>query len=424
VTVTTVGGTSATSPADQFSFVPAPVVSAVAPNEGPATGGTTVSITGTALTGASAVRFGAANASSFTVNSPTSITAVAPAGTGTVDVTVTTVGGTSATSPADQFSFVPAPVVSAVAPNDGPATGGTSVSITGANFTGATAVRFGTANASSFTVNSPTSITASSPPASGGILDVTVTTVGGASSMSAVDQFTYLEGPEYGRCVKIRGGKYETGACTKVGKMGFEWYPAFGGPKPLALRHFTTNIKELTTMTLESTTAGKIVSCKGETGSGEYVSDQAVAGVVFRFTGCEDAGVKCSSAGGGEGEIATNGLGGALGVILTSTEGPLKNKIGTDLKPSPGGAIAEFSCGSFSVRLRGAMIVPLSANAMHTTGSLKFSSARGVQNPSHFEGKPKEVPELSINGGPFRLAGMTLSALQVSEEKIEVSSSE
>jgi hypothetical protein len=64
------------------------------------------------------VKFGANDATTFTVNSDTSITAVSPAGSGTavssagsgtVDVTVTTVGGTSATSSADRFTYVGLP---------------------------------------------------------------------------------------------------------------------------------------------------------------------------------------------------------------------------------------------------------------------------------------------------------------------------
>jgi heme-binding NEAT domain protein len=57
-----------------------------------------------------AVRFGSTLASFSIVNSATSITAVSPNGTGTVDVTVTTAGGTSATSAADQFTYFSGPV--------------------------------------------------------------------------------------------------------------------------------------------------------------------------------------------------------------------------------------------------------------------------------------------------------------------------
>lgn len=74
----------------------APVVTSVSPHQGPASGGTTVTVTGTSLTGATIVRFGSKSATSFTVVSPTQVTAVAPAGpAGPVGVTVTTVADTS-----------------------------------------------------------------------------------------------------------------------------------------------------------------------------------------------------------------------------------------------------------------------------------------------------------------------------------------
>ncbi|WP_354133814.1 IPT/TIG domain-containing protein [Bradyrhizobium sp. S3.9.1] len=191
IRVTTVGGTSAMSAADQFSYAATPAVTSVAPNAGLLAGGTSVTITGTALSGATAVKFGATNATSFTVNSATSITAVSPAGAGTVDVTVTTPGGTSATSASDQFSYTPAPTVGSISPSSGSAIGSTSVAVTGTGFTGAIAVKFGANNATSFTVNSATSITATSPPGAGTV-DVTVTTAGGTSPTSAADRFTYL----------------------------------------------------------------------------------------------------------------------------------------------------------------------------------------------------------------------------------------
>ncbi|MGA2319398.1 MAG: IPT/TIG domain-containing protein [Solirubrobacteraceae bacterium] len=86
-----------------------PSVAKVESSEGPPTGGTSVTITGTNFTGATAVTFGSASAAGFTVKSATSITAVSPAGTGAVDVTVSTPEGTSATSPADEFSYSDTP---------------------------------------------------------------------------------------------------------------------------------------------------------------------------------------------------------------------------------------------------------------------------------------------------------------------------
>jgi hypothetical protein len=167
-----------------------PTVTNIEPKHGPAAGGTSVTITGTAFTGATAVKFGSANATSFTVSSATSITAVSPAGTGAVAVTVTTPAGTSALSPADLFTY--GPTVTKVEPNHGSPGGGTTVTITGTGFTGATAVNFGSTGAASFTVNSETSITAVSPRVKkGGTVDVTVTTPAGTSRTSAADQFTF-----------------------------------------------------------------------------------------------------------------------------------------------------------------------------------------------------------------------------------------
>lgn len=109
VTVTTPGGTSAISAADRFTYVTAPVVTSISPNTGLRAGGTSVTINGTGLTGATAVNFGATPATSFTVNSASQITATSPAGSGTVDIRVTTAGGTSGSSGADQFTYVLAP---------------------------------------------------------------------------------------------------------------------------------------------------------------------------------------------------------------------------------------------------------------------------------------------------------------------------
>jgi hypothetical protein len=83
-----------------------PKVTAVSPNHGPLGGTTVVTISGQFLTGAWAVKFGTTSATTFTVNSDTSITATAPAGAaGTVDITVSTPGGTSAIVAADHYTY-------------------------------------------------------------------------------------------------------------------------------------------------------------------------------------------------------------------------------------------------------------------------------------------------------------------------------
>ncbi len=84
---------------------PAPAVTGISPSSGPTAGGTSVTISGTNLTGATAVKFGSSGATNVTVVNPSEITATSPPGSGTVDVTVTTPTGTSATASADRFTY-------------------------------------------------------------------------------------------------------------------------------------------------------------------------------------------------------------------------------------------------------------------------------------------------------------------------------
>ncbi|HUZ52871.1 MAG TPA: IPT/TIG domain-containing protein [Streptosporangiaceae bacterium] len=89
----------------------------------------------------------------------------------------------------------PIPAITTIVPKDGPITGGTPVTITGSAFTGATAVSFGGTPAT-YNVDSDTQITATSPAHAAGTVDVTVTTPGGTSALTSVDQFTYVNGAD------------------------------------------------------------------------------------------------------------------------------------------------------------------------------------------------------------------------------------
>ena len=171
-----------------------PTVAGVIPSSGPTSGGTTVTITGTGFTGATAVNFGPSTSTSFTVDSSgTSITAISPPGApGTVSVSVTTPGGTSPTAGAGVFTYIAAPTVTGVSPGSGPDSGGTAVTITGTGFTGATAANFGSASATGVNVLDDSTITATAPPGSAGTVDVTVIGPAGTSAATSADSFTYV----------------------------------------------------------------------------------------------------------------------------------------------------------------------------------------------------------------------------------------
>ena len=209
---------------------PPPSVTGVSPSRASLSGGISVTIGGANFEGATAVHFGASPASSFTVNSSSSITAVAPAGTGAVDVTVTTPVATSAAGPSDRFTYVPPPSLKKVTPNKGPAAGGISVTITGAHFDDATAVDFGVTPAAGFVVNSSTSISAVAPAAPAGLVDVRITTPFGASAIATPDRFRFLptitevnpnNGPASGgTTVTVTGSGFVVGSGTTVFKFG------------------------------------------------------------------------------------------------------------------------------------------------------------------------------------------------------------
>ncbi|WP_046472287.1 IPT/TIG domain-containing protein [Allosalinactinospora lopnorensis] len=167
-----------------------PAVSDVLLSQGPATGGTSVTVTGMGFTGATDVTFGATRAATFTVNSSTRITATTPAlPVGQAAVVVTTSQGPSNSNVV--FTALPVPVLSSAMPEQIPEVGNTTVVLHGTGFTGATQVVFGGRQAVSFTVNSDNRITATVPPGTGGVF-VTITTPGGTSSTVPI---TYLPTP-------------------------------------------------------------------------------------------------------------------------------------------------------------------------------------------------------------------------------------
>jgi hypothetical protein len=175
ITVTTPDGT-ATSVA---AFGIAPSISAFTPAK--ATVGTSVTITGASLSGASAVKFNGA-AATFAVTSPTGIVAVVPAAASSGKISVT-VAGTTVKSRA---TFYVLPTITGFSPGSGRV--GTVVTITGTGFTNATRVLFAGV-AAVYKVVSPTQIQATVPSGtkSG---KITVRTAGG-SATSAVG-FTLL----------------------------------------------------------------------------------------------------------------------------------------------------------------------------------------------------------------------------------------
>ena len=201
-----------------------PIVTSVSPASGPLAGGTLITITGTAFTGATVVSVGDNLATSFSVVDSTRITATAPAGSiGTASVLVTTPGGTSAAN--TRYSYAAVPTVTSVSPASGPLAGGTPITITGTAFTGATAVSVGDNLATSVSVVDSTRITATAPAGSIGTASVLVTTPGGTSAANTLYSYTAAVtsvSPAYsllagGDSVTITGAGFTNASAVTIG---------------------------------------------------------------------------------------------------------------------------------------------------------------------------------------------------------------
>ena len=273
VTVTTVDGTSATSANDQFTYTGVvPTVTGISPTTGPAAGGTSVTITGTGFTSAATVMFGANAGTSVTFVSSTQLTANAPSFTngGTVDVTVTTTGGTSATSSADQFTYSDViPTVTSISPTHGPNGGGNKITITGTGFTSAATVMFGANAGTSVTFVSSTQLTANAPAyASYVTVDVTVITTGGTSATSSADQYSYdgvnptvtsispTTGPAAGgTSVTITGTGFTSAATVKFGGNAATSVTYVSPTQIIAVSPAGTNTVDITVTNIDGTSA-------------------------------------------------------------------------------------------------------------------------------------------------------------------------
>ena len=170
--------------------IPAPTIASLSPTSGTTLGGTTVTISGANLTGATSVTFGGVAATNVVVVSDTSITAVTPARTaGAKSVVVTTPAGIATALNAFTFEL-PAPTITSVNPNTGVLAGGTDITISGTNLSAASSVTIDGVAVTSIVINGAgTQIAAVTPAGTAGAKNLAVTTAGGTATK--VGAFTY-----------------------------------------------------------------------------------------------------------------------------------------------------------------------------------------------------------------------------------------
>lgn len=256
ISVTSTGGTGSLA---GFTFVLPPTITSFTPTSSGT--GTAITIIGTNFTGATSVRFGGVPANSYTINSPTQITAVVSLSGASGNITVSTPGGTASLA---GFTYLPTPTITSFSPQSGEP--GTTITILGTNFTGATAVNFGTATAASFTVVSPTQITAIVPGNAGGT--IAIATPGGTATRSG---FNFIPAPTITGFIPSSAGPGQTVTISGTNLTNLTEV-RFGGIKA----------KEFTVISAAKITA--VVADEGASGSVEVVSPDGkdeLAGFTF-----------------------------------------------------------------------------------------------------------------------------------------------
>ncbi|MEV6595543.1 IPT/TIG domain-containing protein [Actinoplanes sp. NPDC051346] len=179
VAVASAAGASVAGTATRFTYVPPPpAVTALSPTSSAVLGGTTITLSGSDLTGVTAVKVGTTSVAARSVTS-WSLTFVAPAkAAGVYEVTVTNPYGTSTRT--GQLRYGTAPVITSLSTRFGSTTRAVPVTITGMGFTNASSVQVGDSRAFFFRL-SDTELRAMILPGPEGPATLTVTTPGGTS---------------------------------------------------------------------------------------------------------------------------------------------------------------------------------------------------------------------------------------------------
>jgi hypothetical protein len=178
VTLATAAGTVRAR--GKYTLTPSipPTVSSFTPTSGIT--GTTVTITGTYLSGANSVKFGSL-AANFRRLPPTHISATVPNGATAAKITVTTGAGTATSTQ----NFTPALSITGYSPTGGPV--GTVVDIKGIGFTAGSTVKFNGTPATTITYLGPGEVKATVP---AGATTGPITLTTGAGTIRGRDSYT------------------------------------------------------------------------------------------------------------------------------------------------------------------------------------------------------------------------------------------
>lgn len=173
----------------------APTNTTISPTSGRLSGGQKVTITGTNFSSVSQVLFGGVPGTGLSVASKTSLTVYTPASLTETTVPVRVVTKYSNPPTSLSFRYVNPAQITAVTPNSGSTSGGTTVTISGNRFVNVTSVLFGGTAGKNVQVLSEGTLRVTAPAHASGVVDVRVNTRSGASAVVATDKYTFVRPP-------------------------------------------------------------------------------------------------------------------------------------------------------------------------------------------------------------------------------------
>jgi alpha-tubulin suppressor-like RCC1 family protein len=342
-------------------------------------------------------------------------------GSSATPVLVKDLKGATSIAAGAQSSFAagpPVPIVTSIEPTQGTSSGGTKVTVHGYNLGEASSAEFGSVSASAIEEDTEESVVIVSPAQKPHKVSVTVTTPFHTSGLTSAANFLYTAGGslQFGRCLSVgkKAGSYKKGCTELLEGGGFEWTTEILKPG------FTLSSAAPQEL---ATAGGTLFACtEVGSGSGEFTGGKSVTNVSITLKGCgvskSKTATKCHTAGAAEGEIAISGLEGTVG--FTSKE---ENNAAVELLPPEGVPFVQYTCGTTSTEVRGALLGAITpVNSSTTTYKIKFAQSKGKQKPEKFEGGPTEVLEASVGGGPFEQAGLDDTVTLTSEEAVELNS--
>ena len=167
----------------------------ISATSGRASGGQKITIKGTNLGSVAQVLFGSTPGTGLTMVSNSELYVYTPASAAETTVPVRLINGYSDQPAAFAFRYVNPAQITAVTPNSGSTSGGTTVTISGNRFVNVTSVLFGGTAGKNVQVLSEGTLRVTAPAHASGVVDVRVNTRSGASAVVATDKYTFVRPP-------------------------------------------------------------------------------------------------------------------------------------------------------------------------------------------------------------------------------------